>query len=336
MSVDNELRTALERIADPATGNGLIASGRAAAPRVADGVATVVLSVDGLSGGDIIRLEGEIRAAAKALGLAEARIIRTAERGAGPRLIAVASGKGGVGKSTVAANLAVGLARLGMKAGLIDADIHGPSVPTLLGTGTERPHAVDKKIIPMRAHGISALSVGMMVDADRAIAWRGPMVAGALNQMLVDADWRGVDPIVLDMPPGTGDIQLTLIQKHKPVGAVIVSTPQDLALIDARRGIDLFQKTNVPIIGLVENMSGYACPHCGEVSDPFGSGTVEETCAKLGVPFLGRVPLHIDIRQASDGGVPPVLGEGPQAEAFLAIAQQVAAALDHMELSSRT
>jgi ATP-binding protein involved in chromosome partitioning len=326
MTVENEFADTLDRIADPVTGKGLVAAGRVPRPNLRDGVATVVLNVDGLSGDAVTRIEREIRVAASAVsGVAEARIVRTAER-RDRRFIAVASGKGGVGKSTVAANLAVGLGRLGMRAGLIDADIHGPSVPTLLGTA-ERPHAIDKKLIPLEAHGIRALSVGMMIDTDRAVAWRGPMVSGALNQMIVDAEWGDTDPIVLDLPPGTGDIQLTLIQKHRPAGAVIVSTPQDLALIDARRGIDLFRQTGIPIIGLIENMSGYACPSCGALSHPFGTGGVEDTCAELGVPFLGRVPLDMAIRTASDAGQPPVLGEGPQAEAFMTIARKVAATL---------
>src|SRR3546814_317242 len=262
--MENDLASALDGIAEPLTGKGLLAANRLPPPVIRDGVATLVLAVDGLSGDAVSQLETRIREAGTGVaGVRDIRIVRTAERRQ-RRLIAVASGKGGVGKSTVAANLAVGLARLGMKAGLIDADIHGPSVPTLLGL-KERAQAVDKKLIPMEAHGIRALSVGMMIDTDRAIAWRGPMVAGALNQLLADAEWGDTDPIVLDMPPGTGDIQLTVVQKHRPVGAVIVSTPQDLALIDARRGIDLFRQTNVPIIGLIENMSGYACPSCGEV-----------------------------------------------------------------------
>lgn len=327
MTVENDFAEALERIADPVSGKGLLTAGRVPAPRIRDGVATLVLSIDGWSGDAITRIEEAIRqAAAATAGVVEARIVRTAERHE-RRLIAVASGKGGVGKSTVAANLAVGLSRLGLKAGLIDADIHGPSVPTLLGTGATRVHAVDKKLIPMEVHGVRALSVGMIVDTGRAIAWRGPMVSGALNQLVTDAEWGDTDPIVLDLPPGTGDIQLSLIQKHRPAGAVIVSTPQDLALIDARRGIDLFQQTNIPIIGIVENMSGYACPHCGGVSDPFGRGGAEETCAELGVPFLGRIPLDIAIRTASDAGTPLAAGEGPQADAFMEIARKVAATL---------
>jgi len=327
MAQENELGQALDRIADPLNGTGLVSGGRLAPPRVRDGVATLVLGVEGLSGDAVARLEGEIRAIAAATGVHEVRIVRTAERRE-RRLIAVASGKGGVGKSTLSVNLAVALARLGRKPGLIDADIHGPSVPTLIGRAGERATAIDKKLVPMEAHGIRALSIGMLVDTDRAIAWRGPMVASALNQLVNDAQWGDADPIILDLPPGTGDIQLSLIQKQRPAGAVIVSTPQDLALIDARRGIDLFRQTHVPIIGVVENMSGYICPHCGEMSEPFGQGGAEETCAALGVPFLGRVPLDIAIRKASDEGVPPAAGEGPQAEAFLAIARKLIAAIE--------
>lgn len=334
MTVENQFAAMLDGIADPATKKGLVTSRRIAAPTVKDGVATVVFAVDGLSGQTITNVEEQIRQmASSADGISSVRIVRTAERGegartsGGPRLIAVASGKGGVGKSTVSANLAVALSRLGYKAGLIDADIHGPSVPTLFGTQGKRAEAVGRKLIPMEVHGVRALSVGMIVDTGRAIAWRGPMVAGALNQLVVDAEWGDTDPIVLDLPPGTGDIHLSLIQKHKPVGAVIVSTPQDLALIDARRGIDFFQQTDVPIIGLVENMSGYLCPHCGEASAPFGQGGAEEICASLGVPFLGRIPLDIAIRTASDAGEPIALSDDAQGAAFLELAKTVAKTL---------
>lgn len=327
MRVENDFVAALERIADPVTGKGLVSAGRVPPPRIGDSVATVILSIDGLSGDAITRIEELIRKAAHDdPGVGEVRIVRTADRHE-RRLVAVASGKGGVGKSTVSVNLAVALARLGMKPGLIDADIHGPSVPTLLGTTGTRAHAVDKKLIPMEAHGVRALSVGMLVDTDRAIAWRGPMVAGALNQLVVEAEWGDSDPIILDLPPGTGDIQLSMIQKHRPVGAVIVSTPQDLALIDARRGIDLFRQTQVPIIGIVENMAGYLCPHCGKASEPFGIGGAEAVCADLGVPFLGRIPLDIAIRTGSDAGQPPAAKDGPQAGAFMDIARKVASVL---------
>jgi len=321
------LIAALDRIPDPVTGKGLVEAKRVAAPRVREGVATLVLSLDGLPGLAVAELPAEIERAARAVpGISDVRIVKTSERRQ-MRFVAVASGKGGVGKSTVAANLAVALARQGHTPGLIDADIHGPSVPTLLGQKHSRATAIDKRLQPIEAFGVKALSIGFLVDPDRAIAWRGPMVAGALQQMITDADWGNSDPIILDLPPGTGDIQLSIIQKHRPAGAVIVSTPQDLALIDAKRAIDLFRQTDVPIIGLVENMSGYVCPHCGEVSNPFGRGGAEDICAALSVPFLGRVPLDIAIRESSDAGLPVAAGDGPQAEAFHAIARKVAAYL---------
>jgi ATP-binding protein involved in chromosome partitioning len=228
-----------------------------------------------------------------------------------------------VGKSTVAVNLAIGLAQAGRRVGLVDADIYGPSQPKLMGVDGTRPTAKDKQLIPVPTpHGVLMLLMGQLVAPDQAIAWRGPMTAGALGQ-LVEADWGAADTLVLDLPPGTGDIQLTMIQKHKPAGAVIVSTPQDLALIDARRAIDLFVKAGVPIIGLVENMAGYVCPHCGEVSDPFGRGGAEEAARELGIDFLGRVPLDIAIRTASDAGRPPIALEGAEAVAFKGVAARV-------------
>ncbi|WP_240047679.1 Mrp/NBP35 family ATP-binding protein [Sphingomonas panacisoli] len=248
----------------------------------------------------------------------------TSER-VGRRLIAVASGKGGVGKSTVAANLAVALAKGGRKVGLVDADIYGPSQPTLMGVEGSKPEAREKTMIPVAtSFGVPILSMGQLVAPGQAIAWRGPMAASALGQ-LVEGAWGPADTLVVDMPPGTGDVQLTMIQKYKPAGAVIVSTPQDLALIDARRAIDLFVKAGVPVIGIVENMAGYACPHCGEVSDPFGQGGAEAAAKELGVPFLGRVPLAMAIRAASDAGTPPAAGNAPEAAAFTDIAGKVEA-----------
>ena len=239
------------------------------------------------------------------------------------RMIAVASGKGGVGKSTVSANLAIALAKAGRKVGLIDADIYGPSQPTLMGVEDIKPQARDKVLIPVATpFGVPLLSMGQLAQPGQAIAWRGPMAAGAMGQ-LIDGDWAGTDTLVIDLPPGTGDVQLTIIQKYKPAGAVIVSTPQDLALIDARRAIDLFGKAGVPVIGLIENMAGYACPHCGEVSDPFGRGGAETAAAELGVPFLGRIPLAMAIRAASDAGVPPAAGNGPESVAFNDIAGRI-------------
>ena len=293
-----------------------------ATARVADGRASIVLDVSGLAPAEADALEAAARAAAAAAGVAEVRVARTSERTA-RRLIAVASGKGGVGKSTVSANLAVALHRLGRPVGLVDADIAGPSQPRLFGVEDVTPQARDNRMAPVdTAAGVPIVSMGMLVPQGQAIAWRGPMLGNALGQLL-DAHWSAADPLILDLPPGTGDVQLTMIAKHRPVGAVIVSTPQDLALIDARRAIDLFAKAGVPIIGLVENMAGYACPHCGEVSDPFGSGGAEADAARLGLDFLGRIPLTIAIRAASDAGTPPAAGNGEGATAFDAVAGAV-------------
>ncbi|WP_404828337.1 Mrp/NBP35 family ATP-binding protein [Sphingomonas parva] len=236
-------------------------------------------------------------------------------------ILAVGSGKGGVGKSTVSANLAIALARAGRKVGLVDADVYGPSQPQIMGSH-ERPDSVDNRIVPIETHGVRMLSLGQLVESGKALAWRGPMAANAMGQ-LIDGDWGDTEILVIDLPPGTGDIQLSLVQKWTPSAAVIVSTPQDLALIDATRAIDLFRKTNVPVIGLVENMSGYACPHCGEISDPFGAGGAEAAAGVMGVPVLGRVPLTLSIRRASDAGTPPAAGEGEDAAVFAALAARV-------------
>ncbi|MDE2403762.1 MAG: Mrp/NBP35 family ATP-binding protein [Sphingomonadales bacterium] len=248
---------------------------------------------------------------------------------AAPRIIAVGSGKGGVGKSTLSANLAIALHRLGRKVGLVDADIYGPSQPRLMANEGRKPHANEKKLVPVPSPwGVPVLSMGHLVEDGRAVAWRGPMAGNALGQ-LVDAEWGDAEILVVDLPPGTGDVQLTMLQRHKPAGAVIVSTPQDLALIDATRAMHLFEAAGVPVIGVVENMAGYQCPHCGEVSDPFGSGGAEAVAQQGHHAFLGRIPLDLAIRQDSDAGKPPAAGEGPQAEAFAAIARRVATWLDN-------
>lgn len=306
------------------------AGGRATA-RIDGARASIILDVTGLDAGEADALEAATKAAALAVeGVAEVRVAMTRSR-TKRRLIAVASGKGGVGKSTVAANLAIALARGGRRVGLVDADIYGPSQPRLMGVEGMRPTARDKVLQPVPTpFGVQMLSMGQLVAADQAIAWRGPMTAGALGQ-LVDADWGAADTIVVDLPPGTGDIQLTMIQKHRPAGALIVSTPQDLALIDARRAIDLFNKAGVPLIGLVENMSGYACPSCGAISDPFGAGGAEAAAGALGLDFLGRIPLAIAIRAASDAGTPPASGNGPEAAAFEALGARVGRWLDRQE-----
>jgi ATP-binding protein involved in chromosome partitioning len=248
-------------------------------------------------------------------------------------IIAVASGKGGVGKSTVAVNLALSLSRLGLKVGLLDADIYGPSLPRLMGI-TEKPDSDGKKLVPITKHGIKTMSIGFLVEEDQAMIWRGPMVQSALTQMLQDVQWAPpgdeMDVLVLDMPPGTGDAQLTIAQRVPLKGAVIVSTPQDIALIDARKGISMFQKTHVPILGLVENMSVFVCTNCGHAHHIFGHGGARETAETLGAPFLGEIPLGLRIRETSDAGTPVSVSvpDGPEAQAFLELAKKVAAALE--------
>jgi len=305
MDMTDSLPAALDGVPDPISGKGLIASGRAAVPRFEDGTASVVVDVTGLSGDARSKLEAAIKQALIAVpGIEAVRVAMTAEK-KGRKIIAVGSGKGGVGKSTLSANLAVALKRMGHRVGLVDADIYGPSQSRLMATEGMRPTAQGQKMDPiMSPHGVPMLSMGQLVKPGQAIAWRGPMAGNALGQ-LVDAEWGDTDLLILDLPPGTGDVQLTMVQKYKPVGAVIVSTPQDLALIDATRAIDFFNQAHVPIIGMVENMAGYACPHCGEISDPFGQGGAQAAALSMNLPFLGRVPLDIGIRTASDAGRPP-------------------------------
>ena len=240
-------------------------------------------------------------------------------------VIAVASGKGGVGKSTTALNLALGLRDLGLRVGLLDADIYGPSVPRLTGI-REKPQLNDeKKMIPLQRFGLAIMSIGFLVEEDTAMIWRGPMVMSAITQMLRDVAWGTLDVLVVDMPPGTGDAQLTLAQNVPLKGAIIVSTPQDLSLIDARRGLAMFKKVNVPVLGIVENMSYFQCPHCGTRSDIFGHGGARHEAERLGVPFLGEIPLHMSIRATSDSGTPVVESEpdGPHAAIYRAIGAKV-------------
>lgn len=297
---------------------------RIVSAKARDGVATVVLEVSGLPP----QARDELEQAVKDLvgghpGVSEVRVAMTAEKRT-RRILAVGSGKGGVGKSTLAANLAIALSRTGMKVGLVDADIYGPSQPTILGVDGVKPEARGDKLVPVATpSGVAVLSMAQMVKPGQAIAWRGPMTAGALSQ-LVDADWGDAELLVVDMPPGTGDVQLTMVQKHKPVGAVLVSTPQDLSLIDAARAGHLFEQAGVPIVGLVENMAGYVCPHCGEVSDPFGKGGVEAAAERLELPFLGRIPLSLSVRESGDAGKPPAAGDSADAEPFRAVAAKVA------------
>jgi ATP-binding protein involved in chromosome partitioning len=330
-------------------GSDLVASGLVDSVSVVDGVVQVALRTDRAQ---LAPMEVAGRQAEKALrsapGVRSASVVLTSHKTAAavggaaaahapagerfltqvPFVIAVASGKGGVGKSTVAVNLAVSMARAGRRVGLIDADIYGPSLPRMLGV-SGKPALRDKLMVPVEAFGLQCMSIGFLVPEDQAMVWRGPMVMGALTQMLGQTDWGELDVMVVDLPPGTGDAQLTLSQRVKLAGAVIVSTPQDIALLDARRGVAMFKKVGVPILGVVENMSFFQCPHCGERTDIFGHGGAEAEARKLGVPFLGAVPLLADVREAGDKGLPSVLSapDGAAAVAFRVIAERVLAVL---------
>ncbi len=251
------------------------------------------------------------------------------------KILAVASGKGGVGKSTVAVNLALSLARLGKRVGLMDADIYGPSVPQLLGLSGKPVSRDGKMLEPKEALGLKAMSIGLLIERDAPAVWRGPVATGALHQLLTQVNWGELDVLVIDMPPGTGDIHLSLAQRVALSGAVIVSTPQDVALIDARRGVGMFRKVEIPVLGVVENMSLYVCPNCGHEEHLFGHGGAKTAAAEMGADFLGEIPLHLSIRVGSDDGAPIVASapESREAAAFLAIAEKVAAKLDAGELN---
>lgn len=240
-------------------------------------------------------------------------------------VIVVGSGKGGVGKSTVSSNLAVALARQGRRVGLLDADIYGPSQPRMMGV-SKRPASPDGKLIePVHAHGVTMMSLGLMLAEDEAVIWRGPMIMGALQQLLGQVLWGELDVLVIDLPPGTGDIQLTLGQRTRLTGAIVVSTPQDVAMLDAKKALDMFQKLKTPILGLIENMSTYVCPNCGHEEHLFGHGGVAAEAKRLGVPLLGELPLSLDVRLAGDAGRPVAAGEGPASEAYARIAQRLIA-----------
>ncbi|MGJ5618539.1 Mrp/NBP35 family ATP-binding protein [Sulfitobacter sp. MF3-043] len=237
------------------------------------------------------------------------------------RILAVGSGKGGVGKSTVSSNLAVALARAGRKVGLLDADIYGPSQPRMMGIN-KRPASPDgKTIIPLHAHGVTLMSIGFMMEEGKAIVWRGPMLMGALQQMLGQVEWGELDVLLVDLPPGTGDVQLTLCTKSDLTGAIVVSTPQDVALIDARKALDMFATLKTPVLGLIENMSTFVCPDCGSEHQIFGHGGVAAEAEKMGVPLLGSLPIDLDTRLAGDGGTPIAAGDGPMAQAYAKIAE---------------
>ncbi|MCW5725776.1 MAG: Mrp/NBP35 family ATP-binding protein [Maricaulaceae bacterium] len=346
--MDPVLRAALDAVTD-ASGAGLAAAGRVESAMLDGGVATVVLTAPPDRAPDLDALKPKIeKALKKQKSIRKVRVVMTADRpapAAAPRqpqpkaqaqapkaarhVIAVAAGKGGVGKSAVAANLAVALARKGLTAGVLDADIYGPSIPRLFGvTDAKGLRKTGAGIEPLQAHGVKIVSMGFLLKPGQAAVWRGPMVQGAIRQFLNETDWGGADVLVIDMPPGTGDAQLAIAQAGGVDGAVIVCTPQDLALDDARKAMAMFEQTHVPLLGLIENMSVFVCPHCGGESEIFGRGGARAEAEALGLPFLGEIPLHIDLRRRSDEGRPVALDDGPLAQAFARAADQMLAAAE--------
>ncbi len=342
---------ALERVTDPASGKTIVGLGMVSGVIVKDRNVQFALEIDPARAGEMEPVRKAAEAAVNAIpDVLSVTAVLTAESGgdakpaaqkaapqgapqpqqkSGPagvkNIIAVASGKGGVGKSTTATNLALALKGLGLKIGILDADVFGPSQPRMLGI-TGRPESADGKILePMENFGIKAMSIGFLVAEDQPVVWRGPMVMGALQQMLSDVNWGELDVLVVDMPPGTGDAQLTMAQNVPLAGAVIVSTPQDIALIDARKGLNMFRKVDVPVLGIIENMSLYICPNCGHEAHIFGHGGAKDEADKLGVDFLGEIPLDIDIRLHADGGDPIVVAkpESPHSHAYRGIAMQI-------------
>ncbi len=340
----------LAGVKDPISGSSIVEAGIVKALTVTDGAVRFVMEVSGSHAAAYTALKDDAEAQIKALdGVTTVAIILTAHtttkappdlkpsrksEPTGPqkipgvdRIIAVASGKGGVGKSTVASNLACALAAEGRRVGLLDADVYGPSQPRMLGV-SGRPASPDGKIIlPMRNFGVTMMSLGLMTNEDQAVVWRGPMLMGALQQMLSQVQWGALDVLIVDLPPGTGDVQMTLAQKTDLNGAIIVSTPQDIALLDARKGIDMFNQLGTPIIGMIENMSTHICSKCGHEEHMFGHGGVATEAKKLGVPLLAEIPLHMDIRLAADGGAPIVVSkpDSPQAKVFRAVAKDLIA-----------
>ncbi|WP_420434403.1 Mrp/NBP35 family ATP-binding protein [Hyphobacterium sp.] len=338
--MSDELIEKLDRIPDPASGKGLHAAGRLDGVAIRNGVATIVLKVGADESPEA--LKQSIESAAMALPDVErVRIISTLQRSQGepaaparPRqaapaakkpakqVIAVAAGKGGVGKSTVAANLAAALGKSGRRVAVLDADIYGPSIPRLFGLlDTKGLRKTDTGIEPADAHGVKIVSMGFLTKPDQPVVWRGPMIQGAIQQFLNDTDWGDPDVLIIDMPPGTGDAQLAIAQTVAIDGAVIACTPQDLALDDARKAMAMFEKTHTPILGLIENMSVFLCPHCGEPSEIFGHGGTRAEAEAMGVPFLGEIPLTIELRERSDSGRPLAFDEGAVADAFARAAE---------------
>ncbi len=341
----------LKGIKDPVSGKDIVSAGLVRALNVEGGAVRFVLEIDGAHAKAMDPVRAEAEARVKALdGVTGVSAMMTAHsqqkappdlKGAskpaatGPqkvpgvdRILLVASGKGGVGKSTVSANLATALAAEGRRVGLLDADIYGPSQPRMMGV-TGRPDSPDGKIIlPLRNHGVTLMSIGLMLPNDNeAIVWRGPMLMGALQQMMGQVQWGALDVLVIDLPPGTGDVQLTLGQKYAVDGAIVVSTPQDVALLDARKAISMFNKMDTPIIGMIENMSTHVCSNCGHEEHLFGHGGVAAEAEKLGIPLLAEIPLHLDIRLAADAGAPVVVSapDSPQAAPYRKMAKELIA-----------
>ncbi len=348
MANRDDILNVLKGFTDPASGSDLVASGMVRALNVDGGEVRFVLEIDPARAQAMQPTKVEIEDKLNALeGVDSVSIVMTAHSASKPppdlkgsrpaepqgpqkipgidRILAVASGKGGVGKSTVSANLAAALAAEGRRVGLLDADVYGPSQPRMLGV-SGRPSSPDgKTILPMRNHGVTMMSIGLMTREEEAVVWRGPMLMGALQQMLNQVQWGALDVLIVDLPPGTGDVQMTLAQKAELTGALVVSTPQDIALLDARKGINMFEKLGTPIVGMIENMSTHICSQCGHEEHVFGHGGVAAEAEKLGVPLLAEIPLALDIRVAADGGAPIVVSkpESTQAQSFRALARRL-------------
>ena len=353
-----QILESLKSVEDAVDGVDIVTSGMVGAIQIKNGHVAFAIEVDPQRGAELEPLRKEAEKIVHALpGVISATVALTAERlpkhrrtgqvprrgrGHGPdaepalnvkHIVAIASGKGGVGKSTTAANLALALAAEGRKVGILDADVHGPSMPRMLGCRGEPKSSNGRQLDPMENHGVKVMSMGFMVDEETPIIWRGPMIQSALEQMLRDINWGELDCLVVDMPPGTGDAQLTMSQRVPLAGAVIVSTPQDIALSDARKGLNMFRKVDVPVLGIVENMSYYLCPNCGDRAEIFGHGGAKVEAGKLGIEFLGEIPLHLDIRETADGGHPIVVSkpDSEHAKAYLEISKRIWDKLDALE-----
>lgn len=342
---------ALQALTDPVGGKDLVTAGLLGALSFEDGTLRAVLQIDPAQAAKYEKIQSEAQAVLEALeGVEKASVILSAHKAAPSvggrkrppphqarrpegyqgdahvkRVIAVSSAKGGVGKSTMAINLAVALAKSGQAVGVLDADIHGPSAPMLLGLSGKRAKtetAEGRRLIkPMQAHGIKAMSIGFLTEDDGPVVWRGPMVQGAISRMVWDVNWGELDVLIIDMPPGTGDAQLGLAQDIKPAGAIIVSTPQDLALLDARKGVRMFEKVGIPVLGLIENMAVFTCPNCGSQHHIFGEGGAKRDAEKLGIPYLGAAPLTMSIRESGDSGKPIATKDSTEANLFFDLAK---------------